>query len=424
MYNFDYFYGNEAEQYQFLKIPQLLFTDDKFKKLSSDAKVLYGLLLDRSGLSKNNDRFQDENGRTFIYFTYNTAMEMLNCAKEKSSKVFKELDDIGLIERKRQGLGKPTKIYVKHFNRILSSNTADTTELQEVRKLNFKKFENRTPRSSEIELQEVRKSNTNQTNINHTDFNQTDISQTVSMTGSFTDKENHSKTRPTDRHKQKNLNEIVSDIGYKGDIFHAEILNDGTGLSDTMVNNLKECQIPKEYRKDKKALKSALDIFVQWNYAYNGFKEQSDKDLYKLIVDTLFGFMCSENTKFKNETVSYSAVYDSVNRKIHEHGELHSWLVMAMSEWNTVKAKVDIKNPTAYMKMCIWNWLNSDELEMKENYENAAFSDSKKTDNAEKSNSTNTGSGSYSYNTAPFSNENEYIAFLERATASISRKGD
>lgn len=76
------------------------------------------------------------------------------------------------------------------------------------------------------------------------------------------------------------------------------------------------------------------------------------------------------------------------------------------------------------MKMCIWNWLNSDELEMKENYENAAFSDSKKTDNAEKSNSTNTGSGSYSYNTAPFSNENEYIAFLERATASISRKGD
>ena len=77
MYKFDYFYGNEAEQYQFYMIPQLLFTDDKFKKLSSDAKVLYSLLLDRSGLSfKNQDRFQDEYGRTFIFFTQETAKKI------------------------------------------------------------------------------------------------------------------------------------------------------------------------------------------------------------------------------------------------------------------------------------------------------------------------------------------------------------
>lgn len=75
MYNFDYFYGNEAKEYQFYQIPQLLFTDDKFKQLSSDAKILYSLFLDRAGLSfKNQDRFQDENGRTFIYFTQETAM--------------------------------------------------------------------------------------------------------------------------------------------------------------------------------------------------------------------------------------------------------------------------------------------------------------------------------------------------------------
>lgn len=146
MYNFDYFYGNEAEQYQFYMIPQLLFTDDKFKKLSSDAKILYSLLLDRSGLSfKNQERFQDENGKTFIYFTQETAMEMLNCATGKISKIFKELDDIGLIERKRQGLGKPTKIYVKHFSRLISTTSDNSsTEFQEVRKSNFKKCENRT----------------------------------------------------------------------------------------------------------------------------------------------------------------------------------------------------------------------------------------------------------------------------------------
>lgn len=135
MYNFDYFYGNEAEQYQFYMIPQLLFTDDKFRKLSSDAKILYGLLLDRSGLSfRNKEVFTDENGRTFIYFTQETAMEMLNCAKEKITKTFKELETIGLIEKKRQGLGKPTKIYVKHFNRLITEdkNYKETVELQGV----------------------------------------------------------------------------------------------------------------------------------------------------------------------------------------------------------------------------------------------------------------------------------------------------
>ena len=136
MYNFDYFLGNEAEQFYFYKIPQLLFTDDKFKKLSSDAKILYGLMLDRVSLSyKNEERFTDELGRAFIYFTRETAMDMLNCGRDKSADIYKELEDIGLIERKRQGLGKPTKIYVKHFNRM----TDDNSRLQEVGKADFKR---------------------------------------------------------------------------------------------------------------------------------------------------------------------------------------------------------------------------------------------------------------------------------------------
>ena len=144
MYNFDYFYGNEAEQYQFYMIPQLLFTDKKFKKISTDAKVLYSLLLDRTGLSfVNKDRFTDDDGRTYIYFTRDTAMEMLGCSKDKSAAIFKELDEIGLIERKRQGLGKPDKIYVKHFNRIIEK----TEDFQEVGNTDFKRSEKSTSRS-------------------------------------------------------------------------------------------------------------------------------------------------------------------------------------------------------------------------------------------------------------------------------------
>lgn len=123
MGEFEYFHGAEAERFQFYMLPQLLFTDSRFKKLSCDAKVLYSLLLDRVGLSfRNPDRFVDDNNRAFIYFTRDTVMEMLNCGKEKSASMFQELEKIGLIERKAQGLGKPIKIYVKDFSKPVNND--------------------------------------------------------------------------------------------------------------------------------------------------------------------------------------------------------------------------------------------------------------------------------------------------------------
>ena len=110
----DYFYGSEAEQYCFYKIPKPLFTDERFSKVSIEAKVLYSLLLDRMGLSAQKN-WHDESGRTYIYFTLDQVMRILGIGKDKALKLFKELDTVGLIERKRQGLGKPTKIYVKKF---------------------------------------------------------------------------------------------------------------------------------------------------------------------------------------------------------------------------------------------------------------------------------------------------------------------
>ena len=124
---FNYFYGNETRQYQFYTIPQMLFTDEKFKKLSCEAKVLYGLLLDRSGLSAKND-WIDSKGRVFVYFKNTEICELLGCQTQKAVKIMKELDvatGIGLIERKKQGQGKPDRIYVCNFNSIKIDDTDD-----------------------------------------------------------------------------------------------------------------------------------------------------------------------------------------------------------------------------------------------------------------------------------------------------------
>lgn len=90
--NFKYFYGTEADQFSFYRIPKALFTNDCFKDLSSDAKILYGLMLDRMSLSIKNQWFDEEN-RAYIYFSIEDIMELLNCGRNKAVKSLQELDD-------------------------------------------------------------------------------------------------------------------------------------------------------------------------------------------------------------------------------------------------------------------------------------------------------------------------------------------
>ena len=114
---FDYFTGMEAEQYSFYRVPKVLFTESCFKALSCEAKVLYGLMLDRMSLSIKN-RWLDSEDRVYIIFTVEEIAELMNCGTQKAVKLVKELDSnngIGLIEKKRLGLGKPNVIYVKNF---------------------------------------------------------------------------------------------------------------------------------------------------------------------------------------------------------------------------------------------------------------------------------------------------------------------
>ena len=200
---FDYFHGMEAGQYSFYRIPKMLFTAECFRSLSCEAKVLYGLMLDRMGLSIKN-RWIDEEDRVYIVFTVEETAELMNCGMQKAVKLMKELDSdkgIGLIEKKRLGLGRPNVIYVKNFmvreeptlpkkggdpderettgtpeSRAAGNydrRTVETTN-QELLKSQFKNDENHNSGVMKTTIQEFPKSQPNKTEFNKTDFSKTD----------------------------------------------------------------------------------------------------------------------------------------------------------------------------------------------------------------------------------------------------------
>ena len=156
----DYFYGGQADLFSFYRLPKALFVDPRFRAVSADSKILYGLLLDRMGLSVKNG-WTDDTGRVYIIFTTEEIMEALYCADNKATKLMKELEGVGLIERKRRGLGRPSLIYVKNF----------ISESSELRIQNRENHDSGTVKNATLESLKSRGIKNNQ---NHTDLSETD----------------------------------------------------------------------------------------------------------------------------------------------------------------------------------------------------------------------------------------------------------
>lgn len=166
---FGYFTGKESEMLTFYRVPKLLITSDYFEKVSNDAKMLYGLMLDRMSLSAKNG-WIDAESRVYIYFSIEDTMSLLRIGRNKAVKIMSELDEktgIGLIERKRPGQGKPALIYVKNFWK------GDGKSGSEVYISNFKKSQNQTSGSPESKLLEVPNGDPNKNNINNTESSKT-----------------------------------------------------------------------------------------------------------------------------------------------------------------------------------------------------------------------------------------------------------
>ena len=284
---FDYFYGNEAEQFTFYRIPKILITSPHFKKISDSAKLLYGLMLDRMSLSIRNGWLDDDN-RAYIFFTTNDVMEQMCCGTEKATKMLTELDSekgIGLIERVKQGQGKPAIIYLKKFYEL--EDTARSTKLSEIesqdvqesknktfenrktrllkiesqdfRKSKNKTFENRKSGLSEIESLEFRKSKCNYNNINNTDINYIyPINQdNYNIQNSDTQTEEEWIDRYT-----KTVDEIKKQIDYDYLINHAE-----RDIVDEVVNIMAE--VMTVYRPKYKI----EGDFIEYNAVVNRFRQ-------------------------------------------------------------------------------------------------------------------------------------------------------
>lgn len=118
---YSYFFGQQSEMFSFYRIPKILFTDVRFSHISPEAKILYGIMLDRMSLSAKNE-WMDELRRVYIIFTVAEIMEALGCGNQKAIKILNELEKEQLVEKKRRGLGKPSIIYVKS---IFSDDSAE-----------------------------------------------------------------------------------------------------------------------------------------------------------------------------------------------------------------------------------------------------------------------------------------------------------
>lgn len=243
----NYFTVDEAEMFIFYRIPYALFTNPQYKKISAEAKILYGLLLDRNCLSIKNN-WVDDKGHVYIYFSREEAMELLNVSDKPTTKAFKELENVELIEEKRQGLGKANIIYVKKFINVATKESY----------LNRKNSDSGIVKTSSQDTDNLRGSNTY---INNTDLSNKLVSKSMAYgeeTDGLTDlfqkakielfeneplKETLKETI-TELHQDNRTKETVKKI----DIFHI----------DQAIAKFREAQEEKQIKNPKLYFKRCL----------------------------------------------------------------------------------------------------------------------------------------------------------------------
>ena len=303
---FNYYYGKEAETFSFFRIPKLLFTDEAFRDLSSDAKVLYGILLDRMSLSMKNDWIDEEN-KVYIIFTIEEIAQIMCCATQKATKILQELDDtkgIGLIEKKRLGLGKPNILYVKNF--IVQSSDKESVvkdesftgeeEIinQELLNSQLKNYENHNSGNVKITKQELLKSQCNNTNINNTEYNNTEYNNTSPISPS---KENLIRTSLCNQNEDMEVEVIRKVIKQK--IKYPVLIEEEEkekidlilNLMTEVIKNKKDIKVNQNsvnYKTVRKQLLSLKKEHIKYVLSVMGENKQKIKNLRAYLISLLY----------------------------------------------------------------------------------------------------------------------------------------
>ena len=170
---FEYYYGVEADSFNYIPVPKILMTDPQFKRLSAEAVLLYSIMLNRMSLSRKNEWFDDEN-RVYIIFTLEEIIETIGRAHTKCVNILKELECVGLIERKKRGLGKPDIIYVKDFIHE-KKEPANPDKITDFSNRELKTSQNENSGLHETGIQDFSNRETIKKDINNTNINKTDM---------------------------------------------------------------------------------------------------------------------------------------------------------------------------------------------------------------------------------------------------------
>lgn len=319
--NFEYYYGIEAEQFAFYRVPRLLVKDPRFKGLSSDAKLLYGLMLDRMSLSMKNGWF-DEKNRAYIIYTVENIMEDLGCSKPTCVKIMRELDcenGIGLIEKKRRGLGKPDLIYVKNFSSSAEKAEGKTSEnpedSSEVKKLNFRKKKDFTSKGKETELQEVKETDLQKERIMTSGGKQTEPAQVKEVVPNYTD---YSQTEKNDTES------IIQSTGEK--------------MGDLIADRMEEVNAYIEIIKDN----------IEYEY-HMKYDDDRDRELYEELFQIICEVVCVRRPAVKIAGELYP--YELVKSKYLKLNSSHLQYVIRGMQETTTK----ISNIKAYLVTALYN---------------------------------------------------------------------
>ena len=319
---FGYFHDYESEQFAFYRIPKVLFTDEYFRNLSSDAKVLYGLMLDRMALSIRNN-WVDNEGKVYIIFTLEQVMEYMNCGKDKGVKILAELDTdkgIGLIERVKRGLGKPTIIYVKSFvyrkEKVLDSAENDNRS-QEVGKAEVKSSEK--PKSGVLESRSQ-------------EFGKTEVWKSEKP------KSGSRKNRSAEVWKTDTNNTYIN----KNNRSNTDSINPSGKMQENWTENWMDAMDVIQAYTDIVKTNIDYDILIQG--CRTGDREYID-EIVELLVETI---------SIDRETVMISGAeypYQFVKNKLLKLNYSHIQYVLECLHDTTTK----VRNVKAYLLTCLFN---------------------------------------------------------------------
>ena len=342
----DYYYGIEAEQFSFYRVPRILIKDERFKYLSSDAKLLYGLMLDRLSMSMKNGWFDEEN-RAYIVYALDNVMEDLGCSKPTCIKIIRELDaenGIGLIERKRRGLGKPDIIYVKNFATLeaeekLESEPGDTVSTDvsaEVKNFNFKREKNFTSESKEDEPPEVKEFDFKEKR----EFTSESKSAEIPEVKKFDFKREKNFTSGG---KETELQEVKNPApNYNNNNYNNQSYNNPINQSENSDGD----------RMDEMDSANAYMELIKKNIEYEHhmkYAQYSEKDLYQELYEVICEIVCVKHKTVRIGGDEYP--YELVKSKFLKLNSSHLDYVISCMR-NTTKK---INNIKAYMVTALYN---------------------------------------------------------------------